>query len=169
MCSSDLRLFAHGNPGIFDKTIDDLVKGGRVVGRERLALASHRLALSPDEERARAAIERAYREGGLTPPDISAVTAKAGVAPALAERMLQLLQRQKALIKIDTLLFHDEALKGLKRDIAAMKASAGADARIDVATFKVRFGVSRKFAIPLLEYLDRERVTRRIGDARVVL
>jgi selenocysteine-specific elongation factor len=50
-----------------------------------------------------------------------------------------------------------------------MKASAGPATRIDVATFKERFGVTRKFAIPLLEYLDRERVTRRMGDARVVL
>jgi selenocysteine-specific elongation factor len=49
-----------------------------------------------------------------------------------------------------------------------MKA-AGAAAHIDVATFKERFGVTRKFAIPLLEYLDRERVTRRIGETRVVL
>ncbi|HTK89728.1 MAG TPA: SelB C-terminal domain-containing protein [Verrucomicrobiae bacterium] len=40
---------------------------------------------------------------------------------------------------------------------------------MDVATFKERFGVTRKFAIPLLEYLDRERVTRRMGDTRVVL
>jgi selenocysteine-specific elongation factor len=53
--------------------------------------------------------------------------------------------------------------------VAALKASAGQGARIDVATFKERFGVSRKFAIPLLEYLDRERVTRRMGDARVIL
>ena len=36
-------------------------------------------------------------------------------------------------------------------------------------SFKARFGVSRKFAIPLLEWLDRERVTRRVGDARVIL
>jgi selenocysteine-specific elongation factor len=40
---------------------------------------------------------------------------------------------------------------------------------VDVAEFKNRFGVSRKYAIPLLEYLDRERVTRRVGDVRVVL
>ena len=55
--------------------------------------------------------------------------------------------------------------------MAALKASAGAGAaaRIDVATFKERFGVTRKFAIPLLEYLDRERVTRRMGETRVVL
>jgi selenocysteine-specific elongation factor len=67
------------------------------------------------------------------------------------------------------LLFHDEALKRLKAEVASMKAPAGDAARIDVGTFKERFGVSRKFAIPLLEYLDRERVTRRVGDSRVVL
>jgi selenocysteine-specific elongation factor len=66
-------------------------------------------------------------------------------------------------------MFHDEALKRLKAEVAGLKAAAGAGARIDVATFKVRFGVTRKFAIPLLEYLDRERVTRRVGDARVIL
>ena len=85
--------------------------------------------------------------------------------------MLKLLQRQKVLARVDALLFHDQALKQLKADVAALKASAGAGAaaRIDVATFKERFGVTRKFAIPLLEYLDRERVTRRVGEARVVL
>ena len=57
----------------------------------------------------------------------------------------------------------------MKAEVAALKTSAGAGARIDVATFKERFGVTRKFAIPLLEYLDRERVTRRVGDARVIL
>jgi selenocysteine-specific elongation factor len=77
--------------------------------------------------------------------------------------------RQKTLVKIDVLLFHDEALKALKAEVAALKSSAGAAAHIDVATFKERFGVSRKFAIPLLEYLDRERVTRRMGETRVVL
>jgi len=52
--------------------------------------------------------------------------------------------------------------------VRALKEAA-ADARLDVATFKDRFGVSRKFAIPLLEYLDRERVTRRVGESRMVL
>ena len=88
---------------------------------------------------------------------------------AVADRMLKLLQRQKVLVRVDVLLFHDEALKRLKAEVAGLKASAGAGARIDVATFKERFGVTRKFAIPLLEYLDRERVTRRMGETRVVL
>src|SRR5437879_5056568 len=90
-------------------------------------------------------------------------------APAVADRILKLLQRQKVLVKVDALLFHDEALSRLKADVSALKSAAGAVARIDVATFKERFGVTRKFAIPLLEYLDRERVTRRMGDARVIL
>ena len=92
-----------------------------------------------------------------------------GAPPPIVDRMLKLLVRQKALVKVDVLLFHDEALKALKAEVAALKNSAGAGARIDVATFKERFGVSRKFAIPLLEYLDRERVTRRTGETRVVL
>ena len=124
--------------------------------------------LTGEEERARAAIERAYRDGGLTPPDSAAVAAAAGVSAAVVDRMLKLLLRQKALVRVDALVFHDEALRRLKAEVAALK-TAGAGARIDVATFKTRFGVTRKFAIPLLEYLDRERVTRRVGDSRGVV
>jgi len=59
-------------------------------------------------------------------------------------------------------------LEKLKADVRALKEQ-GSAARVDVAGFKERYGISRKYAIPLLEWLDRERVTRRIGDARVVL
>ena len=50
-----------------------------------------------------------------------------------------------------------------------MGAFKAKSAKIDVAKFKEMTGVSRKYAIPLLEYLDRERVTRRVGDAREIL
>ena len=79
--------------------------------------------------------------------------------------MAALLVRQKTLVKIDALLFHAEALTRLKAEVRGLNK----DARIDVPAFKARYGVTRKFAIPLLEYLDRERVTRRVGDSRVVL
>jgi selenocysteine-specific elongation factor len=82
---------------------------------------------------------------------------------------MKLLQRQKVLVRVDVLVFHEDALRRLKTEVAGLKASVGAAARLDVAAFKERFGVSRKFAIPLREYLDRERVTRRMGDTRVVL
>ena len=163
------QLFGRGDAAVFERALADLVAAVTVVARERVALAGHRVELSPEEERARAALERAYLDGGLTPPDASSIAAALGVAAPVADRMLKLLQRQKVLVPLDALLFHDEALKKMKAEVAGLKASAGAPARLDVATFKGRFGVSRKFAIPLLEYLDRERITRRMGDARVVL
>ena len=163
------RLFGRGHRAVFDRALTDLAAAGRVAIRDRIALAAHRLELSPEEERGRAALEQAYREAGLTPPDLATAAAGAGVASAVADRIQKLLLRQKILVRVDTLVFHDGALKRLKADVSAMKTAAGAGARIDVATFKDRFGVSRKFAIPLLEYLDRERLTRRVGDSRVVL
>ena len=76
----------------------------------------------------------------------------------------------RSLVRLETLIFHAEALQGLKRDVTALKDTApGGRATVDVATFKERYGLSRKYAIPLLEYLDRERVTRRTGDVRLVL
>jgi selenocysteine-specific elongation factor len=162
------QVFARGSAAVFDRALDRLAAAKVVAVRDRVALATHTLALTPEEERARAAIERAFRDGGLTPPDAAAVAAAAGVPPPVVDRVVKLLQRQKVLVRVDALLFHDEALKRLKADVTAMK-SAGKTATLDVAAFKERFGVTRKFAIPLLEYLDRERVTRRTGETRVVL
>ena len=81
--------------------------------------------------------------------------------------MLKLLIREKSLVRLGDVLFHADTLASLKSDLREMKA--GGATALDVAFFKERYGVSRKFAIPLLEYLDRERVTRRAGDARVIL
>jgi len=163
------QLFGRGHADVFSRVLEDLAAARTIVVRDRVALAAHRVELSPEESRARTAIEQAFRDGGLKPPDAGAVAAGAGVPGAVVDRVLKLLQRQKVLVRLDTLLFHDEALKQLKADLAALKTAAGPNARIDVATFKERFGVSRKYAIPLLEYLDRERLTRRVGDARVIL
>ena len=163
------HLFARGHSAVFDRALADLSAAGTVFVKDRVALATHRVELTPEEERARAAIDRAYRDGGLTPPDAAAIAAASGAPAPVVDRVLKLLQRQKTLVKVDALLFHDEALKRLKADVTGLKTAEGAAARIDVATFKERFGVTRKFAIPLLEYLDRERVTRRVGESRVVL
>jgi selenocysteine-specific elongation factor len=161
--------FRRGHQAVFDRALIDLAERGLISLRDRVSLASHRLELSPDEARARDAIDRAFRDAGLTPPDLAALPTAVGAPGAVVDRIVKLLQRQKVLVRVDTLLFHDEALKRLQADVKALKTSAAGTARIDVAAFKERFGVTRKFAIPLLEYLDRERVTRRAGDARVVL
>jgi selenocysteine-specific elongation factor len=164
------RLFARAHGNVFDLVLNELETKKQLVVRDRLALPGHRLALSPDEELARTSIEEAYRRGGLRPPDAATLAAEQRIAPQVVDRMTTLLLRQKRLQRIESLIFHAETLGELKREIQALKTSA-ADGRatVDVTTFKDRYGVSRKFAIPLLEWLDRERVTRRAGETRVVL
>ncbi len=163
------RVFSRADAAVFDTIVNDLVVSGVITGRDRLALATHRVELSPDEQRARDVFERAFADGGLLPPEPLALAERASVPPAVGQRIVGLLVRQKVLVKIDSLLFHRTALERLKQEIAAMKGSGGKPVEIEIATFKGRYGVTRKFAIPLLEYLDRERVTRRVGDRRIVI
>jgi selenocysteine-specific elongation factor len=93
------------------------------------------------------------------------VLAKSGIEAARARSLLQIMLREKRLVRVsEDLVFHQSAIAQLRGMLAAHKAS-----RFNVGTFKEWTGISRKYAIPLLEYLDRERVTRREGDERVVL
>ena len=161
------KLFGAAAPVVFDAVVTSLATAGRLIARETLAMPGHQLSLSPEETRARDLLGAAMRDGGLTPPDPGGVAAAAKIDAATADRMLKLLVREKTLVRIGELWFHADALAKLKADVAALKA--GGSSTLDVSLFKERYGVSRKFAIPLLEYLDRERVTRRVGDARVIL
>ena len=84
-----------------------------------------------------------------------------------AQKLVTLLLRDKVLVKLsDELVFHRSALDALRRLMTSQKRKSS---QMDVAKFKELTGVSRKYAIPLLEYLDREHVTRRVGDAREIL
>jgi selenocysteine-specific elongation factor len=159
------RLFGRTSLHIFEHVLSTLAAERRIVVRDRLALAGHQVSLSSEESLARDAIERIFKEAGLAPPDPAAVQTAAHVPAAVVDRVAALLVRQKRLVRLDTLFFHADALAGLKADVRAMKGNA----RVDVSAFKERYGITRKYAIPLLEYLDRERVTRRVGDSRIVL
>jgi selenocysteine-specific elongation factor len=164
------RVFAKADPAAFEWTVKRLVDAKILTGSERLALASHRVSVSGEEARVKAAIAEAYRSGGLAPPDAATLASVCGAPARTIESMTALLTREKLLARVDTLVFHADVLKKLKEDVAAMKSGAsGSRVTVDVAAFKDRYGVTRKFAIPLLEYLDRERVTRREGDVRVIL
>lgn len=161
------RFFGSAPPSVFDSVVSSLVMAGHIVARDTLARAGHELSLSPEEQHAREALSTAFKTAGLTPPDAGTAATAAGLRAEIADRVLKLLTREKILVRIGDLLFHDENLARLKSEVRALKASG--TSKLDVAFFKNRYGVSRKFAIPLLEYLDRERVTRRAGDARVIL
>ena len=163
------RHFPRAHESVFTAVLDRLAGEGRIVARERVALSTHRVELSPEEQRARDAITRLFATAGLRPPLAAEVATAAWVPVRLGDRIVQFLLRERVLVKVDDLLFHRDALERLKVEVGQLKGGAGQPARVDVASFKEKYGISRKFAIPLLEYLDRERVTRRQGDSRVVL
>jgi selenocysteine-specific elongation factor len=162
------RMFGHASPALFEDVLRRLAAAGRITGRDRLAQPGRGVSLSPEETRALEGLDRVFREAGLAPPDLAAAAASAGVTAAVADRTSKLLIRQKTLVKVESLFFHVSALERLKQEVRALKGQSG-PAKLDVAGFKERYGISRKYAIPLLEWLDRERVTRRAGDARVIL
>ena len=161
------RIFRRAAPGVFEHVLSRLVASGRIVARERLALAGHRISLSEEEAAALAAIEGLFKEARFAPPDLAAAALQARLQVDVADRMAKLLVRQNRLVRLGGMLFHADTLEDLKKEVRAMRAS-GIE-KIDVGTFKDRYGLSRKYAIPLLEHLDRERVTRRAGASRVIL
>jgi selenocysteine-specific elongation factor len=161
-------LFADAPVAVFEHVLAALQQDGAIVVRDRVALAAHRLLLSDEDARVRNAIVRIVQESGLTPPDQLSLAARVGAPTHVVERMTALLVRQKVLVRLGDLIFHEAALNKLKTDIQRLKRE-GAVTAIEVAAFKERYGLSRKFAIPLLEFLDREHVTRRVGDTRQIL
>ena len=90
---------------------------------------------------------------------------KSGVEAGRARTLLQLLLKERRLVRVsDELVFHASAVQSLRELLVQKKGQ-----RFAVPEFKDWTGISRKYAIPLLEFLDRERVTRREGDSRIVL
>jgi selenocysteine-specific elongation factor len=134
---------------------------------EQVRLPGRSVVMNDEEAVARKKIESAFASAGLRVPALKDVMASLPVDKVRAQKIVTLLLREKVLIKLaDDLVFHRSALESLRALIMGFKGKSN---RIDVAAFKELTGVSRKYAIPLLEYLDRERVTRREGDARVIL
>lgn len=136
-----------------------------VADGEVLRLARHKLALKQDEDEALVRIEALFRDAGLAVPAVNDVLAQSGVDANRARSILQILLRQQRLVRVSPeLIYHAQALETLKATLASKKGTT-----FGVGEFKDWTGVSRKYAIPLLEFLDRLRVTRRLGDKRVVV
>jgi selenocysteine-specific elongation factor len=153
----------------FRAALDELVAQKKLeLHGDLVKRAGSSVSLDPDEARAKREIESAFSAAGLAAPVTNDVLAALPVEPKRAARLLQILLRDKTLVRVTTeLIFHRDALAQMRDSLAVYKKNRGE--RISVPAFKELTGVSRKYAIPLLEYLDRERVTRRAGDERVIL
>jgi len=153
---------------VFGAVLGSLVRDKKLeVAGDLARLPGRGVVMKDEEAESKQIIEQAFGNAGLKVPALHEVIAGLKVDKARAQKIVTLLLRDKVLIKVsDELVFHRSALDQLRRQMAVYKAKSST---IDVAKFKELAGVSRKYAIPLLEYLDRERVTRRVGDAREIL
>jgi len=156
------------SPEVFGAVLEALVREKKLeaVG-ELVRLPGRSVVMKDEEAESKKTIEAAFASAGLKVPALKDVLGGLKVDKVRAQKIVTLLLRDKVLVKIsEELVFHRDVLQELRRQVATYKTKSS---KIDVAQFKELTGVTRKYAIPLLEYLDRERVTRRVGDERVIL
>ena len=154
-------------PDLFaDHLLRRLEQSGKIRFDEDLVrLANHRIRLQADEQAARDRLVEAFRTAGLQVPAVKDLLASLSIDGPRAQRVLAALLREGVLVRVShELVFHAAAIGRLKADLAALRGQ-----RINVAEFKALADVSRKYAIPLLEYFDRQKLTLRDGDERRVL
>ncbi len=154
---------------LFNRILDALSKKGIIVAdRDSVRLASHRIRLDGEEEKIKSRIEIIFKKAGLTPPSVEeavdrAVNHKEDLEQA--RQFFQLLVREGKLIKVkDGIYYHPDALDEIKKRVVDYLVK---NHEMSVPDFRnLCGGLSRKFMIPLLEYLDSQKLTIRIGDKR---
>ncbi|MGD8895550.1 MAG: selenocysteine-specific translation elongation factor [Acidobacteriota bacterium] len=162
------RVFVSAPAAAFERTLRDLADAGKVrIGPDFVALSEHKVQLSAGEEEARRVLVEEAEKAGLAGVEVRAVAERSGQEAARLERVARVLAREGLLERVGAgLLLHRSHLDSLKEEVRRRWPSGS---RLDVAAMKEMTGLSRKYVIPLLEYLDRERVTRRSGNDRLVM
>ncbi len=162
------RVFGSLKPEIFRTVITRLSEEKKIVAeRDALRLVSHQPALTGADAEAKQKLESAFKTAGLQAGTLEEVAASLNLSINLARKFYNLLIAERQLLRVGDFVFHVESIEDLKNRVRAYKAKS---TKIDVAAFKeITGGLTRKHAIPLLEFLDRERVTRRIGNEREIL
>lgn len=135
------------------------------VQGDQVTLPGRSAQLTGEESKLSVAVVEKFDKGGLTPPSPGEVSRELNAKPQILDGVIRHLVTRGQLIRLpDGLILAASAVEGLKRDLLATAWD-----RFSVADFKDRFGLSRKWAIPLLEHLDSTGATRRIGDERMVI
>jgi selenocysteine-specific elongation factor len=166
------KIFSPLPPETFRAVIAQLAERNEVVAeKDLLRLGSHRVALSAEEQAAKDHLAEIYARAGLQPISLEEAIAQAGsqfgIDAGRAQRFAQMLVNSGELVKVADLVFHRSAIELLRASLQQFKVERGP--KLEVGAFKDLTGISRKYAIPLLEYFDRQRVTRRVGDAREIM
>jgi selenocysteine-specific elongation factor len=162
------RLFGSAPNLVFQAVIDKLVRDKRIaIAQDLIYEFGRKVTLKADEERMRSQLTDRFRSLGLQAPSADEIIDALKLDRPTARKIIQLLLKENALVKITEEMFVERA--SIDKLIADVKALKSKNPKFGVGEFKNLTGVTRKHAIPLLEYLDRQRVTRRVGDERMIL
>ena len=161
------RHFAFLPAKVFNALLQSWEERGVISVRgQSVAVAGHKPALSPEQEKMAELIRQRFREGGIQPPDAAALRSETGLKPEEMEELLGFCLQQGWLAKIGEGFYFDrETVEKAREALTAYLQEHGA---VSVAEARDLLGGSRKYILPLLEYFDREKVTRRVGDKRVL-
>lgn len=153
---------------VFRYCLDGLVEKRKITFLgDAVSLFGREVQLSTEEQKVRELIEAMIRNAGYQPPSISDLQSSIPASAEEVRRIFFWMIKEKILIKLsEDLVYHRLTLEEIKEQIRARFAPG---TKFGVADFKDLFDITRKHAIPLLEYLDRDRFTRRLGNDRILL
>jgi selenocysteine-specific elongation factor len=168
------KIFAHLAPDIFKTTLIHLEQDEKIYAEKDFVRASsHKQELSADEIKVRERLSEIYTKAKLEVATLENVLNESIESTKLtrehARKIFQLLLNSGEIVKVTEDFYFSKKTIAELIDKIKNFASKSSDRLIDVAAFKDIAGVSRKYAIPLLEYFDREKLTRRAGDKRLIL
>lgn len=151
---------------LFQRLLTELIQRRRVVlEKEKLRLTEHRVGQG-DEKGLIKRVEEALLRGGLQPPSSRELAEQWSEDEETIRALMEHLAHEGALVKVKSgMYFHRVPIEGLKEKLVAYLQEHG---EITTAQFKEFIGVSRKFTIPLIEYLDQIKLTLRLGEKRVL-
>ncbi|MDZ7265167.1 MAG: selenocysteine-specific translation elongation factor [candidate division KSB1 bacterium] len=152
---------------LYNQVLSDLVQQQKiVVSDNRVALATHQLKLTERQQKLMDRVAKIYFDAGFTTPDIISIAERIGVGEAEVNSILQILFETDVLVKAEEgIVFHQ---KRVHEAIQLVKAHFQREPQLTVADFREMIASSRKYAVPLLSYLDAIGLTVRQHDVRVL-
>ncbi|MCQ2444594.1 MAG: selenocysteine-specific translation elongation factor [Mailhella sp.] len=145
--------------------LNQLLKEGRLVQEgDILRVEGFKVEMQVDEEALAARILAAMRETPRTPPKVTVFAEENGISEKAMQPVLRVLAQKGELVKVSEEFYFDAAEMERIRSIVREWFMDNSD--LSVGPFKDLLGITRRHAIPLLEYLDASRFTVRVGDER---
>src|SRR5712692_6319733 len=168
MSREELRGRAGGaDERVFAFLLSSLVAGGTVkTERDKVRLATHEVRLSPEQQRVVDRLEEDFLRAEAAPPSAEEALGRAGLVGDEEHELFQVLVQAGKLVRVkESLFFHTRALDAIQTKLVALLRERK---EIGPADIKDLLGISRKYAIPLLEFFDQRRVTARVGERRIL-